>query len=401
MSKHEYTGIYQWRTAFREATWVFGLSRLMILLITYFGIVMFPAAGQNSPVNCSASLDPCLQVWYHWDAVAYVNIAHHGYTYIPDTAFFPLWPLIEHVGGFLLGGFFPNSYYIAGLLIANICFYFALVLLYCLLAEDFEPAMARRALFYFSFAPYAVFFFAGYTESLFVLLCIGIFLLLRRGKPLDWWLAGLLGFLAALTRSSGVILAIPYLVVYVQRFWTASERSQHSWGEKLNALAPLALIPAGVVAYMIYQYYTKGNPLIFISQETTFRWHRHLNFPWVGLGSAIGTVFSTSGFGNGYLQNLLDLGFTLIPLAALAIGWKRIPLHYALFALGLALFTLSFPQSIEPLASQPRYMMSIFPIAAIFALWSKRPRFDQVVIAISFPLFAVNVLLFIGHNWVA
>lgn len=401
MSKHEYTGIYQWRTAFREATWVFGLSRVIILLISYFGIVMFPVAGQNSPVNCSASFDPCLQAWYHWDAVAYVNIAHHGYTYIPDTAFFPLWPLIERVGGFLLGGFFPNSYYIAGLLIANICFYFALVLLYCLLAEDFEPAIARRALFYFAFAPYAIFFFAGYTESLFMLLCIGIFLLLRRGKPLDWRLAGLLGFLAALTRSSSVILAIPYLVVYVQRFWTASERSQHSWREKLNALAPLALIPAGVVAYMIYLHYTKGNPLIFISQEATFRWHRHLSFPWVGLGSAIGTVFSTSGFGNGYLQNLLDLGFTLIPLMALVIGWKRIPLHYALFALGLALFTLSFPQSIEPLTSQPRYMMSIFPIAAIFALWSKRPRFDQVVIAISLPLFAVNVLLFIGHNWVA
>ncbi len=401
MSKHEYTGIYQWRTAFREAAWVFGLSRLIILLISYFGIVMFPVAGQNSPVKCSASFDPCLQAWYHWDAVAYVNIAHHGYTYIPDTAFFPLWPLIERVGGFLLGGFFPNSYYIAGLLIANICFYFALVLLYCLLAEDFEPAIARRALFYFAFAPYAIFFFAGYTESLFVLLCIGLFLLLRRGKPLDWWLAGLLGFLVALTRSSGVILAIPYLVVYVQRFWTASERSQHGWGEKLNAVAPLALIPAGVVAYMIYLHYTKGNPLIFISQEATFRWHRHLSFPWVGLGSAIGTVFSTSGFGNGYLQNLLDLGFTLIPLTALVIGWKRIPLHYALFALGLALFTLSFPQSIEPLTSQPRYVMSIFPIAAIFALWSKRPRFDQVVIAISLPLFAVNVLLFIGHNWVA
>jgi hypothetical protein len=62
MSEHEYTGIYQWRTAFREAARVFGLSRLIILLITYFGMVMFPVAGQNSPVNCSASLDPCLQV---------------------------------------------------------------------------------------------------------------------------------------------------------------------------------------------------------------------------------------------------------------------------------------------------------------------------------------------------
>jgi len=389
------------RMAWGEAAWIFGISRLAILLISYFGIVMFPLAKQSLPVTCSTSFDPCLHALYHWDAVAYVNIAHHGYTYLPDVAFFPLWPLIEHFGGLLLGGFFPNSYYFAGILIANICFYFALVLLQRLLTGDFEQTIARRALFYFAFTPYAIFFFAGYTESLFVLLCIGIFLLLRRGKPLDWWLAGLLGFFAVLTRSSGIILVIPYLVVYVQRFWTAPERKQHSWRAKLNALAPLTLIPAGVVAYMIYLYYAKGSPFIFISQEATFHWHRQLSFPWVGLGSAFGTVFGSLGFGNGYLQNLLDLSFTLIPLIALILGWRRIPLHYALFALGLMLFTLSFPQSVEPLASQPRYMMAIFPITAIFAIWGKRQRFDQVVIAFSLSLFAVNILLFVGHYWVA
>ena len=380
------------RTAWKEAAWIFGLSRIIMLLITYFAMVMF-----HSNVNCLTSFNSCLLAWYHWDVVAYVNIAHHGYTYLPDTAFFPFLPLLEHFGGLLLGGFFPNSYYIAGLLISNICFYFALVLLYWLLAEDFEPALARRALFYLAFAPYALFFFAGYTESLFLLLCIGFFLLLRRGNPLDWWLAGLLGFLAALTRSSGIILVIPYLVMYAQRFWTGAERAQHSWSQKLNALVPIALIPAGVVAYMIYLYYTKGSPLIFISQETTFRWHRHFTFPWVGLASAIGLVFAASSS----VQNLLDLSFTLLPLVALALGWRRIPLHYALFALGLALFTLSFPQNVEPLASQPRYMLAIFPIAVIFALWGKRPRLDQLIIALSLPLLALNIILFTGHYWVA
>src|SRR5437588_2258120 len=198
------------RVAWKEAGWVFGLSRLVILLVSYFGIVVFPPKGRSMPLDCSTSFDLCLRVWYHWDAVAYVNIAHHGYTYIPDTAFFPFWPLVEHFGGILLGNSFPNSFYFAGLIIANICFFCVLVLLYRLLAEDFEPDTARRALFYLAFSPYAIFFFLGYTESLFLLLSIGIFLLLRRGKPLDWWLAGSLGFLAMLTRSSGIILAIPY-----------------------------------------------------------------------------------------------------------------------------------------------------------------------------------------------
>ncbi|HKV03242.1 MAG TPA: mannosyltransferase family protein [Ktedonobacteraceae bacterium] len=393
--------MYNLKSACKEAGWVFGLSRLLILLITYIGIVLFPLNGQSSPVNCSVSLRPCLLAWYHFDAVAYVNIAHHGYTYVPDTAFFPFWPLMEHFGGLLLGGFFPSSYYVAGVLLANICFYFALVLLYCLLAEDFEPTLARRALFYFALAPYALFFFAGYTESLFVLLSVGFFLLLRRGRPLDWWLAGLLGFVVALTRSSGIILVIPYLVMYIQRHWTRTERTQRSWVQKLNAFVPVVLIPAGIAAYMIYLYYVKGNPFIFISQEATFHWHRYFTFPWIGFVSAINSVLTTPGFSASHLQNLLDLSFTLIPLAALAIGWRRIPLHYALFALGLMLFTLSFPQSMEPLASQARYMMSIFPLAIIFAFWGKRPHFDQLIIILSLSLLAVNIILFIGHYWVA
>ena len=393
--------MYSLKSAWKEAAWVFGLSRLLILLITYIGIVLFSINGQRSPVNCTASLRPCLLAWYHWDAFAYVNIAAHGYIYLPDTAFFPFWPLMEHFGGLLLGGFFPDSYYVAGVLLANICFYFALVLLYCLLAEDFEPTLARRALFYFALAPYALFFFAGYTESLFVLLSVGFFLLLRRGRPLDWWLAGLLGFVAALTRSSGIILVIPYLVMYIQRYWARTERTQRSWVQKLNAFVPVALIPAGVAAYMIYLYYTKGNPFIFISQESVYVWHRSFTFPWVGFVSAINSILIAPVFSRSLLQNLLDLGFTLIAVGALTMGWRRIPLHYALFALGLMLFTLSFPQITFPLGSQARYMMSIFPLAILFAFWGKRSHFDQLIMLFSLSLLAVNIILFITHYLVA
>src|SRR5260221_13126762 len=206
--------MYSLKSAWKEAAWVFGLSRLLILLITYIGIVLFPINGQRSPTNCSASLRPCLLAWYHWDSFAYVNIAAHGYSYIPDTAFFPFWPLMEHFGGLLLGGFFPDSYYVAGVLLANIRFYFALVLLYCLLAEDFEPTLARRALFYFALAPYALFFFAGYTESLFVLLSVGFFLLLRRGWLPVLLVAGLLCVLWEPARSPGGPFIIPRPALY-------------------------------------------------------------------------------------------------------------------------------------------------------------------------------------------
>src|SRR5579872_7413884 len=225
--------------AWKEAGWVFALSRLIILIISVFTVAIFPQSGQVAPVNCSTSFDPCLRAWYHLDAIAYVNIAHHGYTFTPDTAFFPVWPLLERVGGFLLGSSFPNAYYLAGLLLANIIYFFVLVLLYNLLVQDFEASIARRALFFLSFYPYALFFFAGYTESLFLLLTLALFLALRRGRAIDWWLAGLFGLLASATRSTGLLLTIPFLVVYIQRFWTPTQRSLHSWGEKINALLPI------------------------------------------------------------------------------------------------------------------------------------------------------------------
>jgi len=389
------------KAAWKEAAWVFALSRLVILLVSAIAIVNFPQQGQATAINCFTNLDGCLHAWYHFDAVAYVNIAHHGYTYIPDTAFFPFWPLLEHLSGLLLGGFFPDSYYFAGLLLSNICFYFALVLLYRLLAEDFEESMARRALLYLAFSPYALFFFAGYTESLFLLLTLALFLVLRRGQPLDWWLAGLFGLLASTTRSTGIILAIPFLVLYIQRFWMSGERASHSWWQRINALLPIALIPAGIAAYMIFLYMTKGNPLLFASQEAAFGWHRHLSLPWAGIFSDIGSLFNTHGVRAGYAQNALDLAFTLIPLAVLTIGWRRLPLHYTFFALGVALFTLAFPQGVEPLASLPRYMLILFPVTALLALWGKRERFHQVVLAFSLSLLALNIVLFILHYWVA
>ncbi len=100
--------------------------------------------------------------------------------------------------------------------------------------------------------------------------------------------------------------------------------------------------------------------------------------------------------------NVIDLVLTLAFLTTLALGWRRLPLHYSLFALAMALFVLSVPEAtVEPLASMPRFLLVIFPITVIFAFWGKHSRFDRLYLALALPLFTVNVLLFISHMWVA
>lgn len=407
----EFTYVYEkesvlkmpgFRSALKEALAVFVFSRLAILILTYLCVVLLPQQG-GAFLNCTHGIhpNPCLFAWYRWDSQVYARIAYQGYTSAPDVVFYPLWPLLLHLGGQLAGGSFPVSYYLVGLFLSNICFYFALVLFYCLLSEEFELSLAKRALFYLAFYPYALFFFAGYSESLFVLLCIAFFLFLRRGKPLDLWLAGGMGCLAALNRPIGILLCIPFLVVYVQRFWLSAERHQYRWFQQVNALAPVALIPAGLLLYVIYLAYTRGN-LFIIPTEEAVTWNRHFVWFWTTYHRMLKVLFTYPFLSLDFVKDLLDLTFTTLPLVALLISWKRLPLHYSLFALAAFLFTISYPLgTVNPMSAQPRYLMSIFPFIVVFALWGKWPRVDRLFLALSLPLLAFNCILFISHYWVA
>jgi hypothetical protein len=390
------------KAALKEATWVFVLSRLTILLVSYICVVFLPQYGQLLPMDCASHgfPGPCLLAWFHFDAIVYAVIADHGYASTPNVAFFPLWPLLMHLGSLPIAGI-PFASYVTGLILANVCFYVALVLLYCLLCEDFEASLAKRALFYLAFYPYALFFFVGYSESLFLLLSVALFLLLRRGRALDWWFAGGIGFLAALTRSTGVLLSIPYFIMYVRHFWVAEKRMKTGWLQKIGALIPILLIPMGIVAYILYLGYTKGNPLIFQVEEAV-KWHRHFDWIWLTAGYIIQLLFTYPLFSMDTLRNVLEFAFTLIPIGVLIGGWRRIPLEYSLYALAAMLFSLSFPlATIHPLTSQQRYMIVLFPLFVILAIWGRNSRFNQVYVAIGPPLLAVFTILFVSHYWVA
>lgn len=400
-------------TAWKVSAQIFLLNRLLVLCITCACIFILPVLipgyintiGTDSStyhIFPSPNLNLLLFSWLHWDAKAYLNISYFGYHYQSDVGFFPLWPFVQHIGGILLGGKFPVSYYLAGLLLANLFFYFDLVMLYHLIAKRYGTAVARRVLFYFSFSPFALFFFAGYGESLFVLLTLGMFLCLQRGHLQDWWVAGLCGLLATLTRSAGLMLIIPFLAVYLRRFWWPFRTGQRDWRKIVNAGIPVILIPVGLLMYMLYLHFLTGNTLLFLNEENTV-WHRYLTFPlftlWLALQSfPRETLFVLQ------VENLTNLIAVLLPFALLLRGWRSLPWHYTLFALSIILFALSFPTIItqnEPLLSQPRYTMILFPLTLILAQWGKNPRFDIIFRFLTLLAFSLGVALFVSNIWVA
>lgn len=398
-------------SAWREAGRVFLWSRLLLLTVTCVCVFLVPLwipgyasilSQQIYHIFPSEAVNHLFFSWLRWDVKAFLNISWHGYVHVPDTAFFPLWPLLAHLGGLALGGAFPASFYLAGLLLANLCFYLGLVMLYQLVVKGYGAQVARRTLYYFTFSPFAIFFFAGYSESLFVMLCLAFFLVLRRGRAGDWWLAGLCGLLATLCRSLGLLLAVPFLVVYVRCFWWNGHAVQRPWRARLNALAPLLLLPLGLAIYMFYLYLSKGNALIFQAQEAAI-WSRQTTFPLWSLVISVLAFFQPHPF-IWYIGNLIDILPVLIFFLALGKGWKGLPLHYALFALVMALVALSQP-IVDPqqqaLASQPRYLMILFPVAIVFALWGKDRRVDGWLRAFITITFTLAAAICISNIWVA
>jgi hypothetical protein len=391
------------QASWKEAAWVFGLSRLIILLISYLSVTFLPKAPITGAImlvgpKCTNNVTCFFLSWWRWDAIHYVQIAYGGYNQKPLTAFFPLFPLFMHGIGFLFGGS-EIADYAAGLILANSCFYVSLVLFYYLVTQDFGPRVARYALVYLAFAPYAIFFFVGYAESLFLLLTLAFFYFLRRGNSLDWWLAGLCGFLAALTRPTGVALIIPFLVLFVQKFgiYIDSLPIQAHWQQKLNALLPLLLIPAGLLIYLLYQWKTFGNPWLFTVEEAYY-WQRSFSFPWMGFFYVLREIVTAGPLAQWCLN---DAVFTLWPLVSLIIGWKLLSLEYRLFSAVMILFVLCEPSRYEGLLSAPRFMIVVFPIFLLFALWSQHPRVTWYFMVPSVLFFVVHVMQFAVYWWVA
>jgi Gpi18-like mannosyltransferase len=182
--------------------------------------------------------------WSHWDSQHYLSIASTGYEFYgqrwPNAAFFPLYPLLIRATAPLIGG----SEMVAALVLAQLGLFGALLLLYDLLAHDFGRAVAYRSLLLLLLAPTSFFFAAIYSESLALLLLVATLWAIGRER---WWLAGTAGFLLALTRLPGVLIAPIILFAYLQRL-----------GWRWRAIRPPALAallpPIGLGLFMLYQW---------------------------------------------------------------------------------------------------------------------------------------------------
>ncbi len=372
----------------RDIVLLFITTRVALIVITYFGYVLLTASQySNAPVNTVVFFN----TWNRWDAVNYIRIAQHGYQTQADLAFFPLFPLLIACISHVLGSW---SYLLVGTVLSNGALLVALFLLYQLVLETIGKQVARRTILYLCIFPTAFFFFAAYNESLFLVFVLGAFLAMRRQR---WWLAGILGFFAALTRSAGILLVLPFLY----EVWQARERIRATALSLVVKAFPVILIPIGTLVYSLYCLLTVRNPLAFVTVQDDYG--RHLAWPWQGLWQGVTALLFAQPFGSANQAHLLlDVSATLGFLLLAVLGWKKLPVSYSLWTGILLLYILLDPALDKPdiLLSNQRFVLEMFPGFITLALLGVRyPRVHQALLIIFPPLLATLSILFVMNRW--
>lgn len=331
------------------------------------------------------------QVWKRWDTAYYLDISQIGYATDYRTAFFPFYSIL--IRGMT---FITHNPLLAALIISDIAGLVLLVVLYQMVLEDFDRERAYHAVLYLSIFPTAFFLASGYNEALFLCLSLLSFYNMRRGQ---WWLAGIFGLFASLTRSVGILLALPFCYEYLRH------RQFHLRSIRLDSIG-LALIPMGTALFSLYCYYRFGDPLAFSHAET--HWGHQFQGPWYGIINSFKAIFASSGpLSFQAMRNAIDLGADLLVLAMIALSivgpWRFPRSHRAYWIYGGALFLFLqlFPLGDSyPLQSVSRYMLEVFPAFIALAAFGKVRSFHLNYLMISGAILFFLLTQFLTGHWV-
>ncbi len=187
---------------------IFVGTRLPILLVGYFAVVTIGYKVPEPPNRISSN--EFLNLPSRWDASWYAGIATYGYTWNArgqqrdqqSIVFFPAYPLLVRFVGRLLGG----RYVLAGMVISFVMFTVALIYLYGLARQWLDHEQTVSALWLLAAYPFALFYSAVYTESLYLCAAVAAFFHFHRGELLK---ASIWGLLVGLTRPNGCFLSVP------------------------------------------------------------------------------------------------------------------------------------------------------------------------------------------------
>ena len=217
---------------FITAAMVAVATRPVVFLVGYLAVFMFGYAPGARPFEDFDS--ELLNLPLRWDAGWYLQLAREGYEYTPrvgpagqqNIVFFPAFPLTVRTVALLLGNNHP-AYVFGATAVSLLLFVLGMTYLYHLAREFLTPDESATALWMLAAYPFALFYGAIYTESLFLVGTAGAFYHFRRdelGRAALWGLA------VGLTRPNGFFLCVPLGICALERSWIR-ETPPHAGGD--------------------------------------------------------------------------------------------------------------------------------------------------------------------------
>lgn len=370
------------------------MSKLILLLLGWCFVLYTVALGgiRWFPYTPTFPYAPLLEELYgprwltnfaHFDGIHYLTIAKTGYRETEFIqAFFPLYPLLIRI--FSLGIF---NRVVVGYVISVGSLVGSVITLFYLVRRDYGEKMARKTVALFLAFPTFFYLFCVYSESLFFLLSL---LTVWFGRQKKWWLAGICGGLAALTRLIGVFLV--FYLVY-EYFMYAKNKF------RLIAVIPLFFPIMGLGIYMIYLGVTFQDPLYFYHVQEAFGAARESDrlillpqviFRYIKIMLTGGLTWH--GWYTVIHEFVAGVGGVFIG----GWGWFKLRRSYMVYMLP----ALILPTLTGNFSSMPRYLLPLFPLYILLGLSLKRYWFYGLLGGFIL-LQVINLLLFTRGLWVA
>jgi hypothetical protein len=385
---------------------------VVLLLRVALGLLALPVSAlfPDNPLEQQVGLAPgtaplgqwlqrvLVMPWVRYDVRWYEQIADHGYRPGEGTAaFHPLYPLLAKLIAPLVGG----NTYLALLLVSTLACT-ALCVVFTRYVEAIHgEQFAQPAGWLLLLGPIGFILLIPYTESLFLVLAVAALWATARER---WWVAGLFGALAALTRQQGLALALPLAWAL---FVALRERRARVWDA-----GALLLVPCGYALFVIYRAIALRdlNDLTLMTSATDVLFHvlvspaaqdvalgQRVALPWEPLFDQIWLIFTTP---DSY-DLVIDLVLGWAGVLILLFGRRILPTHERLYSLAIVALSLCYYNSFRaPYMALPRHMLLAFPIFIVLARWAGNGSRRRLLVEV---LACVNLFLagaYVRHGWI-
>ncbi len=356
---------------FAAALRAFVATRPAVFVVAFFAVVTI---GLTDKPGFVLSRQPLENLPARFDAGWYGDIALEGYNWDHtfqrqrNIAFFPAMPMLMRPLGAVFGMRDPIAIrerrvlrgLWAGVAISLAAFLWGLHYLVRLGRELVGAERAASAALLLATYPFAVFFNAPYTESLFLLAAVGAFYHFRHH---DWVRASCWGLVAGLARPNGCFVSVPLAILALQELYAL--RRDGSAGLPLAAavrLATAAMPGIGMLLFTAYLYSLTG--VWFAWARSHEAWGRTFH----GIGPLLGGL--TTMFETPFLELVSGSPYNALNAAAVLFA---LAMAYPVFRrLGPALGVFVVVNVVPPLfaggvLSMGRLTSTLFPVFLVLA----------------------------------